>query len=917
MKTPILMLAGPDAAGVPSNSATRFIALAAGSAQSIWASSRGAADTPMPADGTLRDLYVRLPVALTSGQSWQFVVHKNGVDTGLTVTITSTGLTASDNVNTVSVVKGDLICLKSVPSSTPNAQSAIQASMIFEGDNASEGCMFFMAATGTTASFMAPGCSSASNSTEALRTGVMPTAGTVDELRVQLSAAPGTSNSRTFAIRKNGVDTGLTLTISNSATSGSATGTSVSWVAGDTISLNHTISGSPASAAVMASALWKPTIDGEAVLFGLFNGGPSASAANYANLRGASAASDATETDTHNIAPVAITLSKFRADISTAPGAAKSRAFTVRQNAADTALAVTISGASDITASDTADTVSLAAGDLVNVATTPSGTPATVTFARTSCVATVDAGGGGVAFSSTDRTGQTFEGVRNTSAVQVGGAYSGTPTDIEIELIDGSDNVVSAVVSATTQSGGVYSHTFTGVPVGGPYRHRVRDDGGAWTTSTAEIFVGAVVVLWGQSQCQKLHTDDTSGLQPTSGMNNVRICTYSSQTDVSTATSTITRFQNGTVGLARITGSGAVAIANEWYARVGNDVPLLIVVCAYQGTSIEYWVSDRKGDYPTNADVTTLWGTTPTTGFAWFMAAAAKYQASAIVMIQGTADVGMATATYKGHQDTLKGMFESLYAGMAPLFLVLPHARSNDGANTWRLRNAQLEKAESGGTWRLGGWLLDWQMDGDESPHQATGSTGNIRGGTRIGRSLAKHLDDSAIDILGPQVSTCKFTDSGRTVIELTYDRDISTADSSVYAGSPIAIPEELFAISTNGGSTVGAPGSGFTAAITAARKVQLTKASGAWVETDTRVFYLYGVPFSSDVLDSDYVGAEADMETNFLSKVITDTTSWDSNRGVPASPIMGTGRAVLEFDAGSGGAARQRPRLSLGLGLR
>jgi hypothetical protein len=54
---------------------------------------------------------------------------------------------------------------------------------------------------------------------------------------VNLATAPGAGKTDTFTIRKNGADTGLTVSISNTSLTGSTSGISVSFAAGDTYSL--------------------------------------------------------------------------------------------------------------------------------------------------------------------------------------------------------------------------------------------------------------------------------------------------------------------------------------------------------------------------------------------------------------------------------------------------------------------------------------------------------------------------------------------------------------------------------------------------------------------------------------------------------------------------------------------------------
>lgn len=59
----------------------------------------------------------------------------------------------------------------------------------------------------------------------------------VTSLSIQTRVAPGTGHSSTFTLRKNGVDTPLTVTLTDTATAGSSTNASVSYAIGDLISL--------------------------------------------------------------------------------------------------------------------------------------------------------------------------------------------------------------------------------------------------------------------------------------------------------------------------------------------------------------------------------------------------------------------------------------------------------------------------------------------------------------------------------------------------------------------------------------------------------------------------------------------------------------------------------------------------------
>lgn len=73
------------------------------------------------------------------------------------------------------------------------------------------------------------------------------------------------------------------------------------------------------------------------------------------------------------------TLSNLRVNVDLAAGASASWIFTVHVNAVASALTCTIGGASDITATNTADDVAVVAGDVVSMVVTKTGTPSVST----------------------------------------------------------------------------------------------------------------------------------------------------------------------------------------------------------------------------------------------------------------------------------------------------------------------------------------------------------------------------------------------------------------------------------------------------------------------------------------------------------------------------------------------------------
>lgn len=86
---------------------------------------------------------------------------------------------------------------------------------------------------------------------------IVPKAGTISDLYVGCINAPGASETYTYTIRKNGSDTAVTCTVSDTDTTGSDAVNSVSVAAGDYLTVKCVASGSAASlAASSVNVLW-------------------------------------------------------------------------------------------------------------------------------------------------------------------------------------------------------------------------------------------------------------------------------------------------------------------------------------------------------------------------------------------------------------------------------------------------------------------------------------------------------------------------------------------------------------------------------------------------------------------------------------------------------------------------------------
>lgn len=195
--------------------------------------------------------------------------------------------------------------------------------------------------------------------------------GTLSYLHVKLAPAPGAGKSWTFTVMVNGAPSSLACTISDTETEGEDTANTATLAPGDAVSLKATFSGSPPDCYSRWACIF--TGDGERVSI----------------LPGGTATNSRTETRYNQLAgvcpfdtmhrgeaiPTAGVLRDLYIKLSGAPGAGDSFVFTVMVNEVPSSLACTISGGVDTTGHNTKDAVVVALGDIVELRSTPVGTP--------------------------------------------------------------------------------------------------------------------------------------------------------------------------------------------------------------------------------------------------------------------------------------------------------------------------------------------------------------------------------------------------------------------------------------------------------------------------------------------------------------------------------------------------------------
>jgi hypothetical protein len=321
------------------------------------------------ASGFLTNFRVNLTAAPGSGKSRSVTIRKNGVDQ---ITVTVSDLATSNVTNAqVAVSPGDLISLSTQPSGSP-ASATVSWSMDFQGGAA--GVTTTMAASntsGTALGYIPPEANTNFGTSAPANELLVSEDGTFSNLYVTLGAVLG-SGTRSFTLRKNGVNQSLTCTISAGGQSASDTLNSVSVAAGDRIVI---VTGGSAVAitSVGVGMTFTPTRgEGYATICCGCPNSPSNSVANYQPIAG-SAGSWLTTEAAAQIATTATLLKRLQVRLSTAPGLGNQWQFNVKVNGGYTGMEVLIA--------DTATTgsvdidVAVADGDLIALEAFPTSTP--------------------------------------------------------------------------------------------------------------------------------------------------------------------------------------------------------------------------------------------------------------------------------------------------------------------------------------------------------------------------------------------------------------------------------------------------------------------------------------------------------------------------------------------------------------
>lgn len=328
--------------------------------------------------GTISNLTIALTAAPGVGASIVYTLYQNTIATALTCTVSNLATTASDTTHSVTVAVGDLLAWQAAPSVTPApAASRVCLSSTYTGTadgecNISGGTA---SVSGTVTNYQSL-YGGTPNATQSVVANIMPTSGTIDNFYVNLNASPGSPASYVFTVYKNGVATAITCTIVNSATIGTDTTHSVSYAAGDTISIESVPNTAPTARTTRFALRFRPTTNGESLVFNNTTSWTN-NAVRFDSMLG-TGGNNATESNMQAVAPVSFVLKNLYMGVDVAPtGATKTWNIVSRKNTTVGNLTATITDMAT-TANDISNSDSLVSGDLIDWRTTPANTPSAI-----------------------------------------------------------------------------------------------------------------------------------------------------------------------------------------------------------------------------------------------------------------------------------------------------------------------------------------------------------------------------------------------------------------------------------------------------------------------------------------------------------------------------------------------------------
>lgn len=339
---------------------------------------------------SLRNLSISAAAAPGGGTgAIAYTVIVNGSASLLTCTMTDPATTCTDSTNTINLVRGDTVTLQATTAAGAPTYSSITGYVIKDISNTNRndfiGCP--AAATILSASatnYIGIGSNCSPNATEG--GGLIPIIEQVSQFYVYLDGSAGagaSGKSYTVTLRKNQVDTAITCTILETATTCQDTINSITTAPGDILSVKVVPANTPTARYISVGVKLTSSIPG-AFVVPSGAASPSVSAVHYSALSGGSTTSASTTTN-NQLAPGNLYAMGFYAKATTAAPAngagVQSWTFNLRDHTNSlTELTGCVISEAATTCSETFREALSASNFAVNYQLTPSGTPTTSTI---------------------------------------------------------------------------------------------------------------------------------------------------------------------------------------------------------------------------------------------------------------------------------------------------------------------------------------------------------------------------------------------------------------------------------------------------------------------------------------------------------------------------------------------------------
>lgn len=301
---------------------------------------------------TISKLYVKTASTPPAGQTFTITLRKNGADTALTAQVTDTGTTASDITNSVDFWPGDVWSIKCVSSATTGSTNDIKVSVVVKKKNSTVGADCIFTNEGSYAYGEWGGQTTLAQSEQFLSECVLG------------RALPNSFNPFLF---KNGVVTYLKNNGYEDTVNGYFNGTSDLFTVGAVTSFG-------AITTYPTQSSWG-NYPGRGFVFFASQNQAQATTKYMGGWDDATAS--LTESDVA-VPVTAGTIRNLRVTSSATVGAGQTVTFTVRKNGVDTGITCQLTNGGGRTASDSTNTITVVAGDLITISSVTSATTGTM-----------------------------------------------------------------------------------------------------------------------------------------------------------------------------------------------------------------------------------------------------------------------------------------------------------------------------------------------------------------------------------------------------------------------------------------------------------------------------------------------------------------------------------------------------------